>query len=72
MSEDKQIIKKGKKIIIGEDEHPVDEDMSIDELLEVIRENPAYAGASEDNIYKDEDGNIEVSRPKSATNGVNL
>ena len=64
-----QVIKKNTKIIIGEEEHKIDDDMTIDELLEVIKENPAYKAATKDNLYIDENGNVEVTSPKSATHG---
>lgn len=69
MSMENEVVKKNTKIIIGDDEHTIQEDMSIDELLEIIKENPAYTAATRDNLYEDENGNIEVSSPKSATHG---
>lgn len=69
MSESK-ILKKNTKVIIGEDEYDLDEDMNINELLEAIRENnPAYSNAAEENCYEDENGNFHISQPKSKTNG---
>ena len=70
MSEENQVVKKGTKIIINEEEHVLEEDMSIDELLEVIKEDPSYKAATRENLYDTGDGTIEVSSPKSATHGV--
>lgn len=71
MSVEENLVKKHTKIVIGEDEHTLEDDMSIDELLEIIKENPAYRAATKDNLFEDENGNIEVSSPKSATHGAN-
>lgn len=70
MSVENEVVKKNTKIIIGEREHTLEDDMSIDELLEIIKDNPAYSAATKDNLYEDENGNIEVSSPKSATHGI--
>lgn len=68
MSEEK-VVKRGKKVIIGDNSYPIQEDMSIDELLTIIRENPAYTEAERENLFQDEDGNFEVLPLKSNTLG---
>lgn len=64
MSDDK-VVKKGKKVIIGDNSYPIEDDMSIDELLDIIRENPAYTEAEKENLFQDENGNFEVLPVKS-------
>ena len=70
MGTEEKIIKKDTKIIIGDEEFLLDEDYSMDEILEMIKENPAYSNATEDNCFVDDDGNLQISQPKSKTNGT--
>lgn len=69
MSDDK-VVKKGKKVIIGDNSYPIEDDMSIDELLDIIRENPAYTEAEKENLFQDENGNFEVLPVKSNKLGL--
>lgn len=68
MSEELEIVRKKTKIVIEEKEYTLDRDMSIDELLEVIREQAGYEAVTKDNLFE-EDGVIEVGPVKSPTNG---
>ncbi|MGU8988360.1 hypothetical protein ACSW8S_18990 (plasmid) [Clostridium perfringens] len=70
MSEQSSVKKKYKKVILGDQKFDLDEGLSVEEILEAIKEdNPAYSNASQDNCYVDEDGNLVISQPKSKTNG---
>lgn len=68
MSEELEIVKKKTKVVIEEKEYTLDRDMSIDELLEIIREQPGYEAATKDNLFE-EDGVIDVGPVKSPVNG---
>lgn len=68
-----QTFKEGTKIILpNKEEYELPDDMSIEEILESLKEDAAYSNITEQNVNVDDDGNVRISNPKVRVNGYLL
>lgn len=70
MSKISEALKKSGKIFYEDEERDVGTDVDLDDLLDEIRDNPDYAGVTEDDLTIGRNGEIIVNKKKPArTNG---